>query len=382
MGVKLQSALGGSVELNAPSTASNFTMTVPAGNGTVATTDQLANFRNRIINGDMRISQRGTSFPALVSSGYAVDRWRIFRQGDAVATLSRETDSPTGFSNSLRATITTADTSIASTDIYIMQQIIEGYNVADLVGQTFTLSFWVKSALTGTHCVSFSNASVDRTYLAEYSISVANTWEYKTVTVTGGIPSSGGWNFTNGNGLDIRWALMSGSAFQTAATNSWITGNFVATANQVNVTGATSRIFAIAGVQLEVGSVATTFERRPVGTELALCQRYYHNSALLGSSFPSGGSLVGFSAFDYNSGNILSSFIAYPVHMRVAPTVTTYDIANTSGKVNWAPDGGVAVSANTPNVESTVLGFFFIAGGMPTSSRGAGYFKYEARGEL
>lgn len=229
--------------------------------------------RNRIINGKMEIAQRGTTFAAIVDNTYCLDRWVLNESSAAVLTASQQADAPAGFRNSLRLAVTTADASIAAGDNCSIGQRIEGFNINDLIGRDFTLSFWVRSAKTGTHCVAFRN-STDRSYIAEYSIAAANTWEFKTITVAGGLITAGTWDFTNGIGLAVRWVLASGSTFQTTA-NAWQTGSFIATSNQVNCLDTIGNVFAITGVQLEPGAVATPFEHRPYGTELALCQRYF-----------------------------------------------------------------------------------------------------------
>jgi len=239
---------------------------------------QLAGLRNKIINGDMNISQRGTSFAAIANAAYSLDRWQTGNSSSAVITVSQQADVPSSneFQNSLRYTITTADTVIATSDHALVQQQIEGYNVRNLIGKTFTLSFWVRSSKTGIHCFSMGNSGNDRQYVSEYTISAANTWEYKTITIAGGLITAGTWNWTTGTGVTARWALAAGSTYQTATVGSWIAGtNLFATSNQVNCLDTISNIFAITGVQFEPGPVATPFEQRPIGMELALCQRYF-----------------------------------------------------------------------------------------------------------
>jgi len=241
---------------------------------------QLAGMRNKIINGKMEIGQRGTSFSAITSSSYSLDRWVYGGQGSQSITISQHTDVPSNeFQYNLRMTVTAADTSLAADEHAHIVQRIEGFNVRDLIGRTFTLSFWVRSSKTGVHCVSFRNggggANTDRSFVAEYTINAANTWEFKTITISGGLITDGTrWNWTNGAGLNVGWTLASGTTYQTTA-GAWQTGNFIATANQVNCLDTIDNIFAITGVQLEVGSVATPFEHRPYSVELALCQRYY-----------------------------------------------------------------------------------------------------------
>jgi hypothetical protein len=276
----------------------------------------LAGTRNRIINGDMRISQRGTSLAAIATGTYLLDRWVWIQSGAMVCTVSQSTDVPNDtFQNSYRVDVTTADTSIATGDVALVQQRIEGYNTRDLIGTIFTLSFWVKSPKTGIHCVSLKNQGTgspvvpDRSYVVEYTVTTANTWEYKTITINGGLITTGTWDWTNGIGLSIDFALAAGTTFQTTA-GSWQTGNFVATANQVNVMDNTANDFFLTGVQLEPGSVATPFERRSYGQELALCQRYYWKGNLPIMRNFTGSTIA------------VQSSIGFPVKMRQAPTVT------------------------------------------------------------
>lgn len=244
--------------------------------------------RNRIINGKMEFQQRGTSFPA--ANGYTLDRWSVALGGSGVATVTQQADAPPSneFRNSLRVAVTTADTSIAATDFALVLQRIEGFNVRDLIGKSFTFSFWVRSPKAGTHCVAFRNATPDRSYVLEYTVNVANTWEYKTVTVAGGLITAGTWDWTNGVGVEAVFVLAAGSNFQTTA-GQWQTGNFVATANQVNCLDTVGNIFAITGVQLEVGPVATPFEHRSHGVELQLCWRYYQAYGMFRASQYAGG---------------------------------------------------------------------------------------------
>jgi hypothetical protein len=202
-----------------------------------------------------------------------------------VCTVSQDSDVPNNtFQNSYKVDVTTIDTSISSTEYAVILQRIEGYNVRDLIGTTFTLSFWVKSPKTGTHCVAFRNDSQDRSFVATYSITTINTWEYKTITVTNGLITAGGWDWTNGTGLEVAFMLASGSTYQTTA-NSWNTGNFLSTSAQVNVMDNVANDFFLTGVQLEPGTVATPFERRNYGQELELCSRYFQLLTYYGGAY-------------------------------------------------------------------------------------------------
>ena len=262
--------------------------------------------RNKIINGKMEIAQRGTSFAGF-TAGYSLDRWQVYLAGSVVATVTQQADAPSGdeFQSSYRYAVTTADASIAAGDYAIIRQSVEGYNARDLIGRTFTLSFWVRSSKTGAHCIVLQNSGSDRSYVSEYTINAANTWEKKSITVSGGLVTAGTQNWTTGVGVSVSWALAAGTTAQTTA-NAWQTGSFLATANQVNCLDTIGNIFAITGVQLEVGSVATPFEHRPYGMELALCQRYYSRVV----------SLTGICAGAATFG----AAIVYPVEMRASPT--------------------------------------------------------------
>jgi hypothetical protein len=234
------------------------------------------NFRNRIINGDMRIDQRNAG-ASVANNGYAVDRFLTFRDGASVAiSAQRSTVAPVGFTNSLLHTTTTAGTQ-GSAEAVGVQQRVEGFNVADLGwgtanAQAVTLSFWTRSSLTGTFSGSVTNSAFNRSYPFTYSISAANTWEYKTITIPG--DTTGTWLTDNGIGLRVYWDMGSGSIVRGTA-GAWAGAGLVGATGAVSVVGTSGATFYITGVQLEAGSVATPFERRPFGTELQLCQRYY-----------------------------------------------------------------------------------------------------------
>ena len=242
--------------------------------------------RNILINGAMNIAQRGTSFASAGNGVYNLDRFLWYDTGAGVVTISQDTDTPNGnFKYSMKHDVTTADASLAAGDLYCTLQHIEGLNSAKLGwgssdAKTITVSFWVKSPKTGIHCIGFQNNAQDRTRVEEYTVSSANTWEHKSITVPG--DTSGTWLTTTGLGIRICWTLAAGSTF-TKTAGSWGAGNVYASPNQVNCMDNTSNNFYITGLQLEEGSVATDFEPLLIGEELALCQRYYEQ---VGSGAP------------------------------------------------------------------------------------------------
>ena len=245
----------------------------------VASPPNSMGFRNRIINGDMRIDQRnaGASVTFATTYAYYLDRWQgIFASGSGSRTVQQSTTAPTGFNNSLLVTNGTG-ASPAAGDRNSFVYSIEGYNVADLgwgtaTAQTVTLSFWVRSSLTGTFSGSFQNGTSNRSYPFTYTINAANTWEQKTVTVAG--DTTGTWNTTNGNGMQIWFDLGTGSTYQGTA-GSWSGSDFRAATGAVKFVSTSSATWYITGVQLEAGTVASPFERRDYGRELIMCQRYF-----------------------------------------------------------------------------------------------------------
>ncbi len=333
-------------------------------------------FRNRIINGECRVAQRAASATAVSGQYVAVDRFRTSQPGTtAVVTMSQSTDAPAGFQNSLRLTVATADASVATGDAFVVQQLIEGFNCADLIGQPFTLSFWVRSAKTGIHCVSFANAGADRSYLLEYTVNAANTWEYKTLTVTPGLITAGTTNYTNGAGVDVRWSLMGGATFQATA-GVWQTGNFTNTANQVNVLDTAGNVFAITGVQLEAGSIATPFERVDHGEMLRRCQRYFektYNQAVVPGTATDLGAF-----FCARVDAVGGGGTAFKVAKRAAPSVIVYSpVSGAAGFArNYSNNSDTAASAQSIG-ES---GFYLLAGSA-INGQGLG-IQYAASAEL
>ena len=246
-------------------------------NGMTPTAQSLQGFRNRIINGDMRIDQRNAGAAVTANPAFPVDRFAVGEDTAGAYSAQQDSSAPAGFVNSLKFTTTTADTSIAAADISFVRQFVEGTNVSDLAwgsanAKTVTLSFWVRSSLTGTFGGAIVNSAYNRSYPFTYTISVADTWEYKTVTIPG--DTSGTWLTTTGIGLRIYWDMGTGTD-NTGTADAWVGAGNVGVDGTVAVIGTLNATWYITGVQLEAGSVATPFERRPYGTELQLAQRYY-----------------------------------------------------------------------------------------------------------
>ena len=241
-------------------------------------------FRNRIINGDMRIDQRnaGASVtPAALE--YQIDRWRYFASQASKITMGQNQGSvtpPAGFTNYLGLTSSSAY-SVLAADFFGYQQFIEGLNASDLAwgtanAQAVTLSFWVRSSLTGTFGGSIQNSGTNRSYPFSYTINAANTWEQKTVTIPG--DTSGTWLTTNGRGIAVNLMIGVGSN-NSGAAGAWAAADYRSATGATSVVGTNGATFYITGVQLEAGSVATPFERRDYGRELMMCQRYYESIA-------------------------------------------------------------------------------------------------------
>jgi hypothetical protein len=279
------------INIKHPSASSNA-ITLAADGSAFINTGVLGS-RNRIINGDMRIDQRNAGASVTVTSGggyfYPVDRFLGFNNTGVNFTAQRVSDAPAGFSNSARLTFGSA-ISLSTTNEATFQQIIEGFNVADLGwgsagAQSITVGFWVKASFTGTNSIGFANDGGNRAYATTYTINAANTWEYKTITVPG--DTGGTWNTTNLSGLFLRFNLAAGSNFAVSSNNTWSTRTGAYNASDsiygTRAVGTPTSISAgatwqVTGIQLEAGTVATAFERRNYAQELSLCKRYFEPS--------------------------------------------------------------------------------------------------------
>jgi hypothetical protein len=330
--------------------------------------------RNRIFNGDMRIDQRNAGASVTVNQTaafYGVDRWLAGGiTSDGVFTIQRDTSVPAGFINSTKVTVTTADASIGASQVYNFQQRIEGLNVADLGwgtanAKTVTLSFWVRSSLTGTFSGSILNSAQNYSYPFSYSISSADTWENKTVTISG--PTAGTWLTDNGIGLIVLFSVGAGSSVSGTA-GAWSASGLYGVTGAVNVIGTLDATWYVTGVQLEAGSVATPFERRPFGTELNLCYRYYYRIS------PSATARI--LGLGWNFSTTVSQITTtFPVPMRTNPsaleqsgTASHYRVDHTNTFTNCSSvpvlDGG---STNYLSIAS-----FIVSSGLTAGQAAAG----------
>jgi hypothetical protein len=299
-----------------------------------------AGMRNRIINGAMMIDQRnnGASLTMANATGkYVVDRFSSYVVSGSAANLSGQqvTDAPTGFVNSLKYTVGSAVT-ITTSDHFSPYQGIEANNISDLNwgtanAQPVTISFWVKSSVTGSFPINILNSGQTIGYGTLYTINQANTWTYVTKTIPG--PTTGTW-VTSGNNLGVLvfFSLGSGSSYLTTP-NTWSSGTLYGTTGQTQLVTNAGATFQITGVQFEKGSVATPFEQRLYGQELALCQRYYFEFNSLDHVYSPFG--VGM----YRGSNIGDLVYQYPVEMRATPTITTSTLGSTNASTLWAVVG-------------------------------------------
>jgi hypothetical protein len=347
--------------------------------------------RNRIINGDMRIAQRnaGASVTQDASgSQYNLDRWISFGSVTSKYTIQQNAGSvtpPPGFRNYLGITSSSAYT-LGTNETFLIQQTIEGYTVADLdyglsTAKTITVSFWVRSSLTGTFGGSITNSAFDYSYPWSYTISAANTWEYKTITIPG--PTAGTWLTTNGMGMRLTWSLGSVGT-QVTATSGWQAGGYRSPTTNTSIVSTNGATFYFTGVQLEVGSSATTFERRQYATELALCQRYFEKNAPQGTAPQQGlgpsSQVYGGGLSAYSTSNARTPRIRFAVVKRTAPSITFYRSAvgqggTVDGQFSWYNGSAWTSSTSTTVVDSTTQDNEFGVD-MATSSAYTGGYSY------
>ena len=289
-------------------------------NGLAYPTSGSLSGRNRIINGDMRIDQRnaGASVTVSTTTGYTLDRWRAGASQNSKYSVQQNAGSvtpPAGFINYLGVTSLSAY-SVISTDFFGLLQPIEGFNFSDFgwgsaLAIPVILSFWVRSSLTGTFGGSIQNSAQNRSYPFSYTISSANTWEQKTILIPG--DTTGTWLTNNNVGAYLTIALGYGSTYSGTA-GAWVATNTISVTGATSVVGTNGATFYITGVQLEAGSVATPFERRSYGQELALCQRYYQIIASKDADHT-------IANMAFHSGTSCYGSVRFATSMRASPTL-------------------------------------------------------------
>jgi hypothetical protein len=343
-------------------------------------------FKNRIINGACMIDQRNAGASVTPTDGqYTVDRFLAGVSQSSKLTAQQSSIAPTGFSNSLLVTSSSAY-SITSTDYFDIQQRIEGFNTADLMwgtanAQTVTLSFWVRSSLTGTFGGCIRNSGQNYSYVFSYSINAANTWEQKTITIAG--PTAGTWiGATNGIGMIVQFSLGMGSTLSNTA-GSWYSGNFRSATGATSVVGTSGATFYITGVQLEKGSTATSFDYRPYGTELQLCQRYYqksYNVNVAPATATDSGVVESGIGSAVPTSSVIEASTVFKVTMRASATVTVYDRAGNSGRAARVNPGISSTNNQTVSVVFAGENGFAMEG---TGVSAATYiYHYQATAEL
>jgi hypothetical protein len=301
-------------------------------------------FRNLIINGDMRIDQRNAGASVTPTNAqYHIDRWRAYLSQASKYTVQQSTTAPSGFNYSLLATSSSAYT-VGASDYFLLAQTIEGLNSAHLAwgtsaAKTVTLSFWVRSSLTGTFGGAVGNAAGNRSYPYSYTISSADTWEKKTITISG--DTSGTWVTTNASSVVIYWSLGSGSS-SSGTAGAWSGTYYDSVTGATSLVGTSGATFYITGVQLEVGEGASDFEFLPYDVQLQRCQRYFEVS------------YSGSAGFDmvavYRAASNYRHWWDFKVEKRTSPT-----IALGSGATWGTSTPSITVSATRSQFESSSL---------------------------
>jgi len=320
--------------------------------------------KNLIINGDMRIAQRGTS--ATITGGsvcHTVDRFimnidtTIF---NSIATMGQNLDSltpPSDFSNYVGIQINTG-TALSGNPYYNFRQQIEGNNLSHLKfgtsdAKTITLSFWVRSTLTGDFSFSLRNGASNRSYVTTYNIASANTWEKKTITITG--DTTGTWAVNNTIGLTVNWGLGNSSGnFSTSTLNEWQAGSLTGATTGVDLVATTNAKWYITGVQLEINDTATPFENRMYSQELAMCQRYYcksYNTTTAPATSTSNGiNIIGGST---QASGYQYMCLVFPQDMRTTPSITFYRDNGADNTWEWRRSGASGTIAPVAPYGST-----------------------------
>ena len=311
-------------------------------------------FKNRIINGDMRIDQRNAGASVTpTATGYTLDRWSLEVSQASKFSVQQNAGSitpPAGFTKYLGITTVAAYT-VGASEAFNLRTFVEGYNFADMAWGTAsaaptTLSFWVRSSLTGTFGGSLRNDLNNRSYPFTYAISAANTWEYKTITIAG--DTAGTWATTTERGVGVMFGLGTGSTGSGTA-GAWAAANYVSATGATSVVGTSGATFYVTGVQLEKGSTATAFDYRDYGRELIMCQRYYYR-------------IVGVSGYTTLLSGVSASTTAagqcanpHPVQMRAAPTINIANLSSYNGVNNTNVTGISAQNSSVTNISVNLI---------------------------
>jgi len=329
-------------------------------------------FKNRIINGAMVINQRGWSGSIPANTTYTLDRWVSVNSQNNKFTVSQNAGSvttPAGFVNYLGCTSSSAYT-VGSGEIFTMKQVIEGYNIADLgwgtsSAKTVTLSFWVYSSLTGTFGGALVNSDSTRSYPYSYTISSANTWEQKTITIAG--DTTGTWLTTNGQGINLHFSLGTGSTLSGTA-GTWAATGYYSATGATSVLGTNGATFYITGVQLEVGTQATTFDYRSFGTELILCQRYYQQiGAATTNNVASGGYSTIAPYVMYTASTSVNGAVLLITEMRATPSVSYIaPLAISTGAASY-PITSIGITTVQSDNRYVSVNFTASGGGVPAN---------------
>jgi len=322
--------------------------------------------KNLVIGGNFSTNpwQRGTGSTTMAHDDLLADRFRHRQVGVGVVTHDKVADSPTVAEAGILSTdclviaTTTVDTSLATNDQYALYYKMEGHDFAQIAQRDFVVTFWHKHVKTGTHCVAFRNSGFDRSYVAEYTQAVTNTWEKATIKVTAS-PSAGTWNYGSSVGMQMTFCMATGTDGETTA-DAWNTGSFVATTSQVNNMDSTSNVMRFALIQVEEGIEATDFERRTFGEELALCQRYYWQGYTADHGAYKYGT-AGHSIMNAGSTN-------FPVEMRVTPTMVVKTAGTRINCTGETPTTGVRKGSFYVFTTVTASGKYRISSGTYSAS--------------
>ena len=300
--------------------------------------------RNLIINGAMQVSQRSTSDTGVHTTGFfSCDRFQMVysNEDELRQTITQASDGPDGFANSLKIQTTTAESAVASDERSYVIYRAEGQDLQQLAYGTsaakkITLSFYVKSSVTGTYAVSAYKADGNDVVGSTYTINSANTWERKSITFP--VDTSTAIADDNTSGMAFYWAVMIGSDYTSVDNSAWseyANNKFFYGHAQNGVATTTNATWQLTGVQLEIGETATPFEHRSFAEELRRCQRYYQKS-YNHSVAPGTNTQIGatYNVTQATSSYPSAGFTHFKVEMRAAPTITSYDYAGTSGKMS------------------------------------------------